>query len=124
MRCALTFVIVLATLQLAMAGLLGGQKDLGNVQNDLEVEELAKFAVNEYNSQNSNGAPLSYSKVVSAKSQVVQGTLYHLTIEAHQEQEAKHWHARVWVKPWEKFKKLEGFQAASSSASGGPVKEL
>lgn len=117
MRQALRFVVLLLVVQVVMAGLLGGKKDLGNVNNDLEAEELAKYAVNQYNSQSNSVAPLSFSKVISAKSQVVQGTMYHLKIEAHQGDQAKHWDARVWVKPWENFKKLEEFKAASPSAS-------
>jgi hypothetical protein len=55
---------------------------------------------------------LSFSKVVSAGTQVVQGTMYHLTIEVQEGGNPKLYDAKVWVKPWENFKKLEEFKPA------------
>jgi hypothetical protein len=55
---------------------------------------------------------LSFSKVVSARTQVVQGTMYHLTIEVQEGGNPKLYEAKVWVKPWENFKKLEDFKPA------------
>ncbi len=59
---------------------------------------------------------LTFSKVVSAKKQVVQGTLYHLTIEVQEAGNPKLYDAKVWVKPWENFKKLEDFKPAPTQA--------
>ncbi|CAK9855204.1 unnamed protein product, partial [Sphagnum jensenii] len=55
---------------------------------------------------------LSFSKVVSARTQVVQGTMYHLTIEVQEGGNPRLYDAKVWVKPWENFKKLEEFKPA------------
>ena len=52
---------------------------------------------------------LKFSKLVSAHTQVVQGTMYHLVIEAEGSQ-PKQYEAKVWVKSWENFKKLEEFK--------------
>jgi hypothetical protein len=59
---------------------------------------------------------LTFSKVVSAKKQVVQGTIYHLTIEVQEAGNPKLYDAKVWVKPWENFKKLEDFKPAPTQA--------
>ena len=54
-------------------------------------------------------ADISFSKVLSAKEQVVQGTMYYLTIEVMEGGVAKQYNAKVWVKPWEGYKELESF---------------
>ena len=48
-------------------------------------------------------------RVVSARSQVVQGQMYHLNIEAEHESGIKQYEAKVWVKPWENHQSLESF---------------
>lgn len=53
---------------------------------------------------------MKFSKLVSAHTQVVQGTMYHLVIEVEEKGQPKEYEAKVWVKPWEKFKKLEEFK--------------
>lgn len=53
---------------------------------------------------------MTFSKVVSAHKQVVQGTMYHLVIEVTEASKPKEYEAKVWVKPWEDFKKLEEFK--------------
>lgn len=35
--------------------------------------------------------------------------MYHLLIEVEEESKPKHYEAKVWVKTWEHFKKLESF---------------
>ena len=60
---------------------------------------------------------LTFSKVVSAHKQVVQGTMYHLVIEVTEDNKPKEYEAKVWVKPWENFKKLEEFKPKASSGS-------
>ncbi|CAK9872365.1 unnamed protein product [Sphagnum jensenii] len=92
--------------------MLGGIKEVGNVSNSLEMDELAKFAVDEHNSRGNSLDKLSFSKVVSARTQVVQGTMYHLTIEVQEGGNPRLYDAKVWVKPWENFKKLEEFKPA------------
>jgi hypothetical protein len=96
--------------------LAGGKRpvDLQNC-NNLEIDELAKFAVSEHNNQETNAPKKSFSKVVSAHTQVVQGTMYHLLIEVEEENKPKHYEAKVWVKTWEHFKKLESFTPKDAS---------
>ena len=60
-------------------------------------------------------ADISFSKVLSAKEQVVQGTLYYLTIEVMEGGVPKQYDAKVWVKPWEGYKELESFLPSSPS---------
>ncbi|CAM6027322.1 unnamed protein product [Sphagnum balticum] len=96
--------------------MLGKPKHVENISNDLEVEELANFAVTEHNNQTNTLEKLTFSKVVSAKKQVVQGTMYHLTIEVQEAGNPKLYDAKVWVKPWENFKKLEEFKPAPTHA--------
>ncbi|KAG0567045.1 hypothetical protein M758_7G100000 [Ceratodon purpureus] len=91
--------------------LCGGkqQVDLANT-NSLEYDELAKFAVDEHNNHQNSLEKLKFSKLVSAHTQVVQGTMYHLVIEVEEGAQPKQYEAKVWVKSWEKFKKLEEFK--------------
>ncbi len=58
---------------------------------------------------------LTFSKVVSAKKQVVQGTMYHFTIEVQEDGQPKLYDAKVWLKPWENFKKLEEFKPSATA---------
>jgi len=90
--------------------------------NSLEIDELAKFAVSEHNNSNQNSVQdvpakkLSFSKVISAHTQVVQGTMYHLVIEAEEASKPGQYEAQVWVKPWENFKKLHEFKPKEVAA--------
>lgn len=65
-----------------------------------------------------NKGPLSFSRVVKVEEQVVAGTMYHLTLEAKEDGDSvpKLYEAKVWVKPWENFKKLQDFKPAPSSS--------
>lgn len=53
---------------------------------------------------------LEFARVLKAKEQVVAGKLYHLTLEASDAGKKKIYEAKVWVKPWMNFKKLEEFK--------------
>jgi hypothetical protein len=53
---------------------------------------------------------IAFSKVVSAHTQVVQGSMYHLLIEVEEESKPKQYEAKVWVKPWQNFKQLLEFK--------------
>ena len=55
-------------------------------------------------------ALLEFSSVVSAKEQIVAGTMYYLTIEVIQDGEKKLYQAKVLDKPWMNFKELEDFK--------------
>jgi flavin-binding protein dodecin len=95
--------------------MLGKPKNVENISNDLEVDELANFAVTEHNNQTNSLQKLTFSKVVSAKKQVVQGTMYHFTIEVQEDGHPKLYDAKVWLKPWENFKKLEEFKPSATA---------
>ncbi|KAJ7527609.1 hypothetical protein O6H91_16G088200 [Diphasiastrum complanatum] len=82
--------------------------DVPDFQNSLEVQEAAKFAVDEHNRKHNAG--LVYSKVVHAQSQVVAGSMFHLTVEALHEEKPKLFHAKVWTKPWENHISLQEFK--------------
>ncbi|CAM6129204.1 unnamed protein product [Calypogeia fissa] len=102
----------------AMAGgLLGAPKEVKNYENSAEIEDIAKFAVQEHNTK--EGKNLTFKKVVTAKTQVVAGTMYHLTLEAtHGSSEhPKVYDAKVWTKPWENHKTLEHFKESETSSS-------
>nr|4N6T_A Chain A, Adhiron [Populus euphratica]4N6U_A Chain A, Adhiron [Populus euphratica]6QOZ_C Chain C, Affimer binding protein [synthetic construct] len=77
-------------------------------ENSLEIEELARFAVDEHNKK--ENALLEFVRVVKAKEQVVAGTMYYLTLEAKDGGKKKLYEAKVWVKPWENFKELQEFK--------------
>ncbi|OIC50363.1 hypothetical protein A7L55_19920 [Acinetobacter baumannii] len=105
----------------AAMGTLGGLRDVKDFQNSIETLDLGRFAVDEHNKQQ-NG-DISFRRVVAAKEQVVAGTMYHLTIEAEDGDKPKLYTAKVWVKPWENFKRLQEFkpveQPSISSADLG-----
>jgi acyl-CoA hydrolase len=95
----------------AMGTMTGGLQDVSNFANSVEIDDLANFAVDQYKSrQNSlSVAGMTFSKVVAAKEQVVQGTMYYLTVEVIEDGKPKLYDAKVWVKPWEGYKELESF---------------
>ncbi|PKA66982.1 Cysteine proteinase inhibitor 6 [Apostasia shenzhenica] len=116
---------------------VGGVRDVEANQNSTEIEDLARFAVDEHNRKEvgfpSNvlesrlcprvlqNALLEFARVVKAKQQVVSGTLYHLTLEAVVAGRKKLYDAKVWVKPWLNHRELKEFthigdgESASSS---------
>eukprot|EP00850_Spirogloea_muscicola_P004816 SM000021S06449 [mRNA] locus=s21:385537:387340:- [translate_table: standard] len=102
-----------------MAGLLGAPKDApGGGANDAEVEELAKFAVEQHNAK--EGAGLAFGRVLSAKQQVVAGTLHLITLEASTSGGgARQYEAKVWTKPWENHRSLEAFQPLGGGGGDG-----
>eukprot|EP00850_Spirogloea_muscicola_P001568 SM000006S19333 [mRNA] locus=s6:167360:169290:+ [translate_table: standard] len=104
----------------AMAGLLGAPKDAPDGgANDAEVEELAKFAVEQHNAK--EGAGLAFGRVLSAKQQVVAGTLHLITLEASSSGDgggARQYEAKVWTKPWENHRSLEAFQPLGGGGGG------
>ncbi|KAG1365483.1 Cysteine proteinase inhibitor 12 [Cocos nucifera] len=58
--------------------------------------------------ENSNTV-LEFVRVVKVKEQVVSGIIYYITIEAIDGGKKKLYEAKVWVKPWLKFKELLEF---------------
>lgn len=55
--------------------------------------------------------------MLKAREQVVAGMMYHLTLEAVDAGKKKIYQAKVWVKPWMNFKKLEEFKHAKDGPS-------
>ncbi|RRT36318.1 hypothetical protein GW17_00002951 [Ensete ventricosum] len=110
-----------------MATLPGGIYDSGS-QNSPEVEELARFAIDEHNKKSKpniqldlfygmvQNATLELVGVVKVKEQVVSGKIYYLTLEAKESNgEKKLYEAKIWVKPWMDFKELQEFKELDDS---------
>ncbi|PAN27976.1 hypothetical protein PAHAL_5G121900 [Panicum hallii] len=95
--------------------LVGGVTDVPQNDNDIHLQELARFAVDEHNKK--ANALLGFEKLVKAKTQVVAGTMYYLTVEAKDGETKKLYEAKVWEKPWENFKELQEFKPVEESAS-------
>nr|5MN2_C Chain C, Affimer G3 [synthetic construct]5MN2_D Chain D, Affimer G3 [synthetic construct] len=88
-------------------------------ENSLEIEELARFAVDEHNKK--ENALLEFVRVVKAKEQAMNtgftlATMYYLTLEAKDGGKKKLYEAKVWVKntQWHNamtnFKELQEFK--------------
>ncbi|KAG7555008.1 Cystatin domain [Arabidopsis suecica] len=86
---------------------VGGVRDIDANANDLQVESLARFAVDEHN-KNEN-LTLEYRRLIGAKTQVVAGTMHHLTVEVADGETKKVYEAKVLEKAWENLKQLESF---------------
>ncbi|XP_021762341.1 cysteine proteinase inhibitor 6-like [Chenopodium quinoa] len=101
---------------------LGGLRESQGVSNDAEIENLARFAVDEHNKKE-NGM-LEFARVIKAKEQVVAGTLHHFTIEAIDAGKKKLYEAKVWVKPWLNFKELQEFKHTEESPAAFSSSDL
>ncbi|XP_010519831.1 PREDICTED: cysteine proteinase inhibitor 1-like, partial [Tarenaya hassleriana] len=55
-------------------------------------------------------AALQLKRILGAKTQVVAGTMHHLTLEVADGETKKVYEAKVWEKTWENLKQLEGFK--------------
>ncbi|KAE8674934.1 Cysteine proteinase inhibitor [Hibiscus syriacus] len=87
---------------------VGGISQVGGSANSLEVENLARFAVDEHNKK--GNAMLQFKKVTNVKQQVVSGTMYYITLEAVDGDKMEVYEAKVWEKPWMNFKELQDFK--------------
>ncbi|KAL3679183.1 hypothetical protein R1sor_022139 [Riccia sorocarpa] len=96
--------------------LVGGYQDVNLGENRAELDDIAQYAVEEYNKN--EGKHLSFQRLVSAKSKVVAGIKYLLVIEAHGDANVKLYEAEVWLKPWEHLKFLQHFRPHNKSSSG------
>ncbi|VFQ65380.1 unnamed protein product [Cuscuta campestris] len=94
---------------------LGGIKDSEHAANSLEIESLARFAIEEHNKKE-NGM-MELVSVVEAEEQVVSGKLYHLTLDVIDAGKRKQYKAKVWVKPWMDFKELQEFNFVKDSCT-------
>nr|6YR8_B Chain B, Affimer K6 [Homo sapiens] len=94
--------------------------------NSLEIEELARFAVDEHNKK--ENALLEFVRVVKAKEQhftpwFQRNTMYYLTLEAKDGGKKKLYEAKVWVKrimvtdKMRNFKELQEFKPVGDAAA-------
>nr|AUS89393.1 cystatin A [Sesuvium portulacastrum] len=96
---------------------VGGFTESQGSENSLEIEALAKFAVDEHNKK--ENALLEFQRVVSTKEQVVAGTVYVITLEAIDGGQKKVYEAKVWVKPWMNFKEVQEFKYVGDAPTDG-----
>lgn len=87
---------------------LGGIRESQGTQNSLEIDNLARFAVDEHNKK--ENSMIEFGRVVNTKEQVVAGTMYYITLEATDGGKKKTFEAKVWVKPWMNFKEVQEFK--------------
>ncbi|KAL5579988.1 hypothetical protein UlMin_015510 [Ulmus minor] len=95
--------------------LVGGIKESEGVANSLEIENLARFAVDEHNKK--ENSLLEFVKVVKVKEQVVAGTMYYITLEAIDGGKKKNYEAKVWEKKWQNFKEVQEFKLVDGESS-------
>uniref|UniRef100_A0ACD5WG17 Uncharacterized protein n=2 Tax=Avena sativa TaxID=4498 RepID=A0ACD5WG17_AVESA len=84
-------------------------------ENDLNVIDLARFAVSEHNKK--ANALLEFENVVKVKQQVVSGAMYYITLQVKEGGAKKLYEAKVWEKQWENFKELKEFKPVEGGAS-------
>ncbi|KAI4382159.1 hypothetical protein MLD38_008157 [Melastoma candidum] len=87
---------------------VGGISQVKGNDNSLEVDGLARYAVDEHNKK--ENSMLEFVKVLNTKQQVVAGTIYYITLEATDGGIKKAYEAKVWVKPWQNFKEVQEFK--------------
>nr|5ELU_A Chain A, SUMO-Affirmer-S2B3 [synthetic construct] len=109
-----------------MASAATGVRAVPGNENSLEIEELARFAVDEHNKK--ENALLEFVRVVKAKEQVdltrfPVTTMYYLTLEAKDGGKKKLYEAKVWVKGYlleelkHNFKELQEFKPVGDAAA-------
>ncbi|XP_054809973.1 cysteine proteinase inhibitor-like isoform X2 [Prosopis cineraria] len=87
---------------------LGGVHDIDGARNSVEIDNLARFAIEEHNKE--ENSLLEFARVLEAKEQVVAGKSYLLTMEASDAGKREIYEAKVWVKPWMNYKQLKEFK--------------
>ncbi|WJX64476.1 hypothetical protein P8452_49253 [Trifolium repens] len=92
---------------------LGGTTEVEYTQNNIEIDNLALFAVQEHNIKQ-NGV-LEFVRVLNAKKQVVSGTLYDITLETKGGSKQKVYEAKILEKPWLNFKEVQEFKLISEN---------
>ncbi|KAK2377573.1 cysteine proteinase inhibitor [Trifolium repens] len=92
---------------------LGGTTEVEYTQNNIEIDNLALFAVQEHNIKQ-NGV-LEFVRVLNAKKQVVSGTLYDITLETKDGSKQKVYEAKILEKPWLNFKEVQEFKLISEN---------
>ncbi|KAK4719723.1 hypothetical protein R3W88_018061 [Solanum pinnatisectum] len=99
--------------------IVGGLVDVP-FENKVEFDDLARFAVQDYNQK--NNAHLEFVENLNVKEQVVAGMLYYITFVATDGGKKKIYEAKIWVKVWENFKKVVEFKlVGDDSAKPGGI---
>ncbi|KAG5238136.1 hypothetical protein OIU77_028175 [Salix suchowensis] len=93
----------------------GGIKELEGSANSLEIDSLARFAVDDYNKK--QNSLLEFKRVVNTKQQVVSGMMYYITFEVIDGGHRKVYEAKVWEKPWMNFKEVQEFKLVGDAPS-------
>uniref|UniRef100_A0A2P2NS36 Cysteine proteinase inhibitor n=1 Tax=Rhizophora mucronata TaxID=61149 RepID=A0A2P2NS36_RHIMU len=89
------------------AALVGGWTPITNL-SDPHVQEIASYAVREYNHR--SNANLKLQRLVKGEKQVVSGIKYRLVLAVKEGGSDKKYQAVVWEKAWEHFRKLISFK--------------
>ncbi|XP_017430411.1 cysteine proteinase inhibitor isoform X2 [Vigna angularis] len=87
---------------------LGGLTDIVGAENSIDIQSLARFAVDDYNKK--QNAVVEFVRVISAKQQVVAGILYYITLEANDGETKKVYETKVLEKAWLNLKEVEEFK--------------
>ncbi|XP_014504955.1 multicystatin-like [Vigna radiata var. radiata] len=110
---------------MATAKDLGGITIVHGAANNLEIEELARFAVDYYNKK--HNALLEFVTVISAKKQVVSGILYYITLMVKNGETKIVYETKVWVREWLNSKKVLKFKVVDDSTTEvgtGEIKDV
>ncbi|KAK8489639.1 hypothetical protein V6N11_007348 [Hibiscus sabdariffa] len=112
--------LTLAMLFTAVNGygnMVGGQTPIIDVKKNKGVQELGRYAVEEYNKrqQEQKGKTVVFSQVVQASQQIVAGIKYFLKVEAAEDGEKKMFDAVVLIKPWAQSKEEEMLSFSASN---------
>ncbi|KAL3335829.1 hypothetical protein AABB24_031850 [Solanum stoloniferum] len=100
--------------------IVGGLVDVP-FENKVEFDDLARFAVQDYNQKNDSS--LEFKKVLNVKQQIVAGIMYYITFEATEGGKKKEYEAKILLRKWEDLKKVVGFKLVGddSTKPGGIV---
>ncbi|KAL9272179.1 Cysteine proteinase inhibitor-like protein [Drosera capensis] len=98
-----------------MPPLCGGITQVRGFENNLEIEGLARFAIDQHNTK--QNALLEFKRVVNAKEQVVAGSMYYITLEATDGGKTKIYEAKIWEQPWIDFKEVMEFKHIEDAAA-------
>ncbi|XP_014504953.1 multicystatin-like isoform X2 [Vigna radiata var. radiata] len=98
-------------------GIPGGITNVPGAPNNVEIEHLARFAVHDYNHK--NNAALVFVTVISAKTQVVSGVLYYITLMVKNGETKIVYETKVWVREWLKSKEVLEFKVVDDSIGEG-----
>uniref|UniRef100_M1CJZ8 Cysteine proteinase inhibitor n=1 Tax=Solanum tuberosum TaxID=4113 RepID=M1CJZ8_SOLTU len=83
--------------------------------NNPEFQDLARFAVQDYNKK--ENAHLEYVENLNVKEQLVAGMIYYITLVATDAGKKKIYEAKIWVKVWENFKKVVEFKLVGDDSA-------